>query len=117
MDQNISPEFNIQRSFLQKNLFNQHSNLAKYACDKKIYTGAQQTTDLMRSQAGNVIAKIEHIFESLADCVLEKKEELVIQLKTKTVATNRETDSGRFQGKIRNITFPSRKSGEAWKFS
>ncbi|RKF78682.1 Meiotic recombination protein SPO11 [Golovinomyces cichoracearum] len=72
-----------------------------------------------QSQAGLVITKIEHIFETIADCILEKKKELVIQLKTKSKAkeTNEILNIGIPEEKIRNVTFPSRKPREAWRFA
>ncbi|RKF57914.1 Meiotic recombination protein SPO11 [Golovinomyces cichoracearum] len=72
-----------------------------------------------QSQAGLVITKIEHIFETIADCILEKKKELVIQLKTKSKAkeTNENLNIGIPEEKIRNVTFPSRKPREAWRFA
>ncbi|RKF78001.1 Meiotic recombination protein SPO11 [Golovinomyces cichoracearum] len=72
-----------------------------------------------QSQAGLVITKIEHIFETIADCILEKKKELVIQLKTKSKAkeTNENLNIEIPEEKIRNVTFPSRKPREAWRFA
>lgn len=75
-----------------------------------------------KNQVGAVISKIEDIFESIADCILEERKELVIALRTKS-STKRAKDGlddSVFKGKpksdLRNITFPSRNPQEAWKF-
>ncbi|TQS34981.1 hypothetical protein Golomagni_04612 [Golovinomyces magnicellulatus] len=86
---------------------------------KNIENIAHHTVGQPQSQAGVVITKIEHIFETIADCIIEKKKELVIQLKIKSKAkeTNEILNIGIPEKKIRNITFPSRKPREAWKFA
>jgi meiotic recombination protein SPO11 len=75
------------------------------------------------NQAGMVITKIEDIFESIADCILDEKKELVIQLKSRVKPENRASQheslvaKKRAKSDVRKITFPSRSPQEAWKFS
>lgn len=74
------------------------------------------------SQVGAVVSKIEDIFESIADCILDEKKELVIQLKCRHRAkTNDEEGALDRRRKAssggRKITFPSKNEKEAWKFS
>jgi len=75
------------------------------------------------SEPGAVISKIEHIFDSMTECILGRKKELVIQLKTrvksKTSADNRSSEGKTKAPKTdtRNITFPSKSRQEAWRFS
>jgi meiotic recombination protein SPO11 len=75
------------------------------------------------NQAGAVVSKIEVIFEKIASCILDEKEELVIKLKTrrKQGAKTRDADTGstnRVLGnETRPVRFPSKSPKEAWKFS
>jgi meiotic recombination protein SPO11 len=75
------------------------------------------------NQVGAVITKIEDIFESIADCILEEGKELVIPLKTRPRKKNIANDDGSTQVnkgssvEARSITFPSKSPQEAWKFS
>jgi len=81
------------------------------------------TTVVDHNQAGAVINKIEDIFESIIDCILDEGKELVIPFgsrpKNKNIANK--DDSTRpiriSKSETRNITFPSRSPQEAWKFS
>jgi meiotic recombination protein SPO11 len=80
-------------------------------------------TAVERNQAGAVINKIEDIFESIADCIIDEGKELVIPLKSrpkiKNIANKEHSTRANRVPKIeaRNITFPSRSPQEAWKFS
>lgn len=73
------------------------------------------------SQTGRVITKIENIFESIADCILNQEKELVISLKSRPKCKSRDSEesisSSKPNPEIKNITFPSRSPQEAWKFS
>ena len=75
------------------------------------------------NQTGMVITKIEDIFESIAECILDEKKELVIQLKSRVKTENQASHHESVVAKkkarsdVRNITFPSRSPQEAWKFS
>jgi meiotic recombination protein SPO11 len=81
------------------------------------------TRPVDRNQAGAVINKIEDIFESITDCILDEGKELVIPLKSrpknKTIANKDDPArvNRRPMPETRNITFPSRSPQEAWKFS
>ena len=87
--------------------------------------GNQGPHDLSDSQflgsihAGVALSKIEDIFEAIADCLLDGKNEMAIRLKTrKKSTTNSHTgdeNSGRDQ--MRAVRFPSKNPQEAWKFS
>jgi meiotic recombination protein SPO11 len=72
-------------------------------------------------QAGRVIAKIENIFESIADCILDQKKELVISLRSrpgcKSKDSEEHTSNPKPKPEIKNITFPSKSPQETWKFS
>jgi meiotic recombination protein SPO11 len=76
-----------------------------------------------RNQAGAVITKIEDIFESVVDCVLDEEKELVIPMKSRGKSKNivNKDNSTRVnrtpKTETRNICFPSRSPQEAWKFS
>jgi meiotic recombination protein SPO11 len=75
------------------------------------------------TQRGVVITKIEDIFESIADCILDEGKELVIPLKTRprniTVANKDDPTkiNSSASAESRKITFPSKSPREAWKFS
>jgi meiotic recombination protein SPO11 len=75
------------------------------------------------TQRGVAITKIEDIFESIADCILDEGKELVIPLKSrprnKTVANTDDSTKVNTATSIdpRKITFPSKSPKEAWKFS
>ncbi|EKD19458.1 meiosis-specific topoisomerase Spo11 [Drepanopeziza brunnea f. sp. 'multigermtubi' MB_m1] len=84
------------------------------------------------NQLGLVISKIEDIFESITDCLLDEKKELVIQLKSRSKSKSKskskshkpqceqDDDDGDGDGereKSRMITFPSKNAKEAWKFT
>ena len=75
------------------------------------------------NQAGAVVSKIEGIFEKIASCILDEKEELVIKLKTrrKQGAKTRDADTGSINrvlgNETRAVRFPSKSPKEAWKFS
>lgn len=74
------------------------------------------------NQRGAVIIKIEDIFESIADCILDEGKELAIPLKTRPKNKNiaSQDDSTKVNRTVnteaRNITFPSKSPQEAWKF-
>lgn len=71
------------------------------------------------SQAGAVISKIEDVFESIADCVLEEKKEMVIRLKMRKRSGSKAPTAGEsFENdQTRAVKFPSKNPQEAWKFS
>jgi meiotic recombination protein SPO11 len=73
------------------------------------------------SQTGRVIAKIENIFESIIDCILNEKKELVISLRSRPKCKSKDSEESTSNPKpkpeIKNITFPSKSPQEAWKFS
>ena len=70
-----------------------------------------------------VITKIEDIFESIADCILDEGKELVIPLKSRPrnkIVANKDDPtkiSSSTSADSRKITFPSKSPREAWKFS
>lgn len=68
------------------------------------------------NQAGAVIAKIENIFESITDSVLNEKNQLVISLKARP-RSRAQRDEAITKTSVRNITFPNKNPKEAWKFS
>ncbi|CZT50385.1 related to MEIOTIC RECOMBINATION PROTEIN REC12 [Rhynchosporium secalis] len=81
------------------------------------------------NQVGAVISKIEDIFESFADCILEQRKELVIELKSRSKprvkldheeaekAKAEEDEEVQMGRRTTRITFPSRNQREAWKFT
>jgi meiotic recombination protein SPO11 len=84
---------------------------------------AESLNPLSLNQAGAVISKIEDIFESIADSIINQKEELVIQLKTRRKPGNQVYDNASgvlkslHDDEMRAIRFPSKTPQEAWKFS
>ncbi|PMD60480.1 uncharacterized protein K444DRAFT_612629 [Hyaloscypha bicolor E] len=74
-------------------------------------------------QRGAVITKIEDIFESITDCILDDGKELVIPLKSRAKKKNAANKDDSTQvnrssnSETRNITFPSKSPQEAWKFT
>jgi meiotic recombination protein SPO11 len=74
-------------------------------------------------QRGAVITKIEDIFESITDCILDEGKELMIPLKSRAKKKNAANKDDSTQvnrssnTETRNITFPSKSPQEAWKFS
>lgn len=97
----------------------------------KTITPASASNSVLSNQTGAVIAKIENIFESITDVLLdrskEKKNQFTIQLKTRSRARKEDEDdepgeenaeSKRRSKKMefRSVCFPSRNAKEAWKF-
>ncbi|EPQ62446.1 Bgt-361 [Blumeria graminis f. sp. tritici] len=70
-----------------------------------------------QNQANTVISRIEYVFESMVDCILGSKKELVIQLKFRTDLGKGFPSSDDSTQKLRNIIFPSKNPREAWKFT
>lgn len=64
--------------------------------------------------------KIENIFESIVECVMGDKKELVIQLKTRSKKTKDSEEDVNMElwrkSDIRRIKFPSKCPREAWRF-
>ncbi|KAL2067544.1 hypothetical protein VTL71DRAFT_1969 [Oculimacula yallundae] len=85
------------------------------------------------NQVGAVISKIEDIFESITDCILEERRELVIELKSRSKSNLKaqksetekveveleedEDEEMELRRRTTKITFPSRNQKEAWKFT
>jgi meiotic recombination protein SPO11 len=73
------------------------------------------------SQAGRVIAKIENIFESITDCILDQRKELVVSLRSRPKCKSKDSEESmpnlKSKPELKNITFPSKSPQEAWKFS
>ncbi|KFX89885.1 hypothetical protein O988_08440 [Pseudogymnoascus sp. VKM F-3808] len=82
--------------------------------------GAQRNNNF---QAGEVLTKIEDIFESLLDCIINEKKSLVLHIKSRARNGRHTIDAA--TGAIRNagnvetkeITFPGKTQKEAWKFT
>ncbi|KAI6249189.1 hypothetical protein HI914_02552 [Erysiphe necator] len=77
-----------------------------------------------RDQAGIIIAKIEQIFESIVDCILEGKAMMIhlkirenSKLKNKPLQISTSSSSSTNEEKTRKVCFPSRNPSEAWKFT
>ncbi len=87
------------------------------------HSGEAQPSRIVSNQTGAVITKIERIFESITDCILEEKKEISIELKTRPRSKEKldSNQSGSLRGKrkpeVRAVTFPSKSPQEAWKFS
>ncbi|KAI0996799.1 hypothetical protein K3495_g11384 [Podosphaera aphanis] len=71
----------------------------------------------MQNHAGAMISKIEAIFESMLDCLIEEKHEMVIRLKRRPKVRYGPHGTNAQPGKVREVCFPSRNSKEAWMFS
>ncbi|EPE33517.1 DNA topoisomerase IV, alpha subunit [Glarea lozoyensis ATCC 20868] len=85
-----------------------------------VYASSARDALPIPNTAGSVITKLEDIFESITDCLLEKNKELTICLKTRPPKVTQEDETGnrkRLMSGVRKITFPSRNPKEAWKFS
>jgi meiotic recombination protein SPO11 len=68
-------------------------------------------------QAGAVLSKIEDIFESIADGILQQKHEVVIRLKSRRKPRNQNIVPQNGTAKEHNeVRFPSRSPQESWKF-
>jgi hypothetical protein len=74
-------------------------------------------------QAGEVVSRIERIFENIASSILDEKNNVAINLKTrgKQSMTRRDTDTGIIKvipsDERKTVRFPSKSPKEAWKFS
>ena len=75
------------------------------------------------SPAGSVISQIEDILEQVIDCIINKKKELVIRLKSRRRSHKEilEIDSSAVDDntdvETRTIRFPGGTPREAWRFS
>lgn len=82
-----------------------------------------QSVSNSSNQSGEVISRIEDVFESVADCIVEERKELVIQLKSRggtklRACSSQDTDTKKKPAaELRDVKFPSRSPQEAWKFS
>jgi meiotic recombination protein SPO11 len=92
--------------------------------DTAIYSSVSTNSSFPNSnRSGVVLCKIEDIFESIADCILDEKKHISIQLKRRGKAKNQthDADSGVIRDvtdeKVTTVKFPSRSPQEAWKFS
>lgn len=75
------------------------------------------TRAVKSNQLGFVISKIEDIFESITDCILDEKKELVIHLKSRSRSKPRQEEGEEENDKRTKVVFPSKNAKEAWKFS
>lgn len=95
------------------------SSQQNHADSQLISQGAPRNNNL---QAGEVITKIEDIFESLLDRIINEKKCLVLHIKSRGKKGGQTLDAA--TGAIRNtrnveakeITFPGKTQKEAWKF-
>lgn len=95
------------------------SSQQNHADGQLISQGAPRNNNF---QAGEVITKIEDIFESLLDCIINEKKCLVLHIKSRGNNSRQTLDA--VTGAIRNIgnvetkeiTFPGKTQKEAWKF-
>lgn len=91
-----------------------------HADNSDVAQGARRNNNF---QAGEVITKIEDIFESLLDCIINEKKCLVLHIKSRARNSRHTIDAA--TGAIKNtgnvetkeITFPGKTQKEAWKFS
>ena len=73
-------------------------------------------------QAGAVITKIEDIFESLLDCIINEKKCLALHLKSRgrygrqTLDANTGAIRNKSNAEAKEITFPGKTQKDAWKF-
>ncbi|SZF00009.1 unnamed protein product [Blumeria hordei] len=86
-------------------------------CDMSKDNKNRYTMVAAQIQASTVISRIEYVFESMVDCILGSKKELVVQLKLRTHLRNGFSASDKSTQRLRNISFPSKKPREAWKFT
>ena len=73
-----------------------------------------------RDDATGTIAKVEEVFESIVDGLLQNSDELSISLKVKKPRTaTRDSVENDLEPAIefRKVTFPGRTGHEAWRFS
>jgi meiotic recombination protein SPO11 len=95
------------------------SSLQDHTDSQDSLQGARRNINL---QAGEVITKIEDIFESLLDCIINEKKCLVLHIKSRARNGRHTIDAA--TGAIRNagnvetkeITFPGKTQKETWKF-
>ncbi|TAQ87210.1 hypothetical protein B7494_g4466 [Chlorociboria aeruginascens] len=122
--QALSEISSARSSALSENLLSNLPHSAHISHESR--TGSPPRIDsisVRANQAGLVISKIEDIFESMTDCLLENGKEFTIRLKTrrKSGMQAHDTDNGTIRSlpnsKTRAITFPSKNSKEAWKFT
>lgn len=73
------------------------------------------------NQTGVVITKIEDILDTITDCILAGKKELVIELKSRSSQKKKDFDHDvdmyrKLRTSIRKIRYPSKCPTEAWRF-
>ena len=117
-------DFDLLSGFLAESQPDLLSNLqSRRQTDDRHATTEDPTRMRPSNQAGAVISKIEDIFESIADCLLDEKKELVIRLKTRGKPGTHihdlltSTIKSLPTSEARTIKFPSKSPQEAWKFS
>jgi hypothetical protein len=115
--------FNLPDSLLTRNS-NSNAALRDEPCEAAGELAAQEFCfgQAISNQASSVISKIEQIFESIAESILEEKE-LVIEMKFRKKTGIKFFDGGaelsqsNLPRETRAVKFPSRNPHEAWKFS
>ena len=82
----------------------------------------QLSTTFINQVRSYVVARIESIFESVVDALLEREEKITFVISSRTKRSGRHTNEDG-QGlraevsKGREISFPGKTSQEAWQFS
>ena len=66
--------------------------------------------------SAHAIAKIERVFEVMADAMLNDKPELCITLKVRNSKAKDQQTSSEGDGRTKRICFPGKTADEAWRF-
>ncbi|KAF7885191.1 hypothetical protein EAF00_011009 [Botryotinia globosa] len=75
-----------------------------------------RNTSTLSYQTGSAICKIEEIYEAMTDCMIGRRKQFSIHLKSRSLGTKNVTPGGKQVSAPRVVQFPSSSPREAWKF-
>ena len=73
-------------------------------------------TPTLSHQTGSAICKIEEIFEAMTDCMIGRRKQFSLHLKSRSLGTKNTTLGNKEVLGSRIVQFPSSSPREAWKF-
>lgn len=78
-----------------------------------------ENTSVLSYQTGSAISKIEEICEAMTDCIIGRRNQFSIHLKSRNVTTanGNEDSKAHHSSRSRVVQFPNSSPREAWKFS
>lgn len=83
---------------------------------EKIEDLKPRNTSALSYQTGSAICRIEELCEAMTDCMIGRRKQFSIHLKSRSLGTKNVTPGGKEVFCSRVVQFPSSSPREAWKF-